>query len=165
MKYFITEPVADGELGEDAVIDFDQKPRKPVVLHVYLFGYPESDLIQIYPIFLVSTSLKTAMERTGITGALFLPCKVSKSPQYEELSETLLIPEMWCLEPVGEDEVDDLVFHSETEIKTSSRFVELLKYFSKVGCVVTKTANHKRSKVTRKTTPLHPRRICSNTQN
>jgi hypothetical protein len=137
MEYYIVEPVADAELGEQAVISFAETPREIINAHVYLFGYPESDLVQAYPLFLATSRLRAAIENSNIRGAIFLPCKVSKSDQYDELSHTTSIPEMFCLEPMGADGVDDLVYHTETELKASRRFVDLLHSMSHNGCIFT----------------------------
>lgn len=134
MKYYNIEPVADAELGEDAVIDFTQTPRKIIALHAYAFGYPESDIIQAYPAFLVTDRLKKEIESAKLTGALFLPCKISKSSQYDELSNSVKIPEMWCMEPTG-TLGDDIIFFSETRFIVSSRFLEIAN-LSTIGCII-----------------------------
>ena len=134
MKYYNIEPVADAEIGEGSVIDFNSQPRKIIKIQVYLFSHPESDFIQAYPAFLVSGRLRKAVEDANLTGASFLPCVTNKAEQYDELSESPELPEMWCLEPTG-SKGDDFIFHSETQITTSERFIEILAHFSSIGCL------------------------------
>lgn len=134
MNYYLIEPVADAEMGKDAVISW-ANPRKIVFLHVSLFSYPESDLILASPAFLATRRLRTAMESAGISGVAFLPCQASKDPQYDDHSETMEVPEIFGLEPIGVDGVDDIVFHDDTMFKGSKRFVDILKSLSCIGCV------------------------------
>jgi hypothetical protein len=134
MIYYNVEPVADAEIENSSLIDFGLKPRKIIRLKVFLFSYPESDLIQAYPAFLVSAKLKKSIEEANLTGGIFLPCSVIKSDQYDELSEFTELPEMWCLEPVGKVG-DDFIFHSGTQITASKRFMDILARHSSIGCV------------------------------
>ena len=134
MKYYIVTPAAEAETGEEAIFSSKDNPRKIIFLHVYLVTYPESELIQAYPAFIVTKKLRSAMESTGISGAKFLPCKVSKDPQYDDYSNTPDLPEMFGLEPFGVEDIDDIVFYSGTKIKASDRFVRLLKSLAHDGC-------------------------------
>lgn len=134
MKYYIVTPAAEAETGEEAIFSSSGHSRKIVFLHVYLVTYPESDLIQAYPAFIVTKKLRLAIESAGISGAKFLPCKVSKDPQYDDYSYTTDLPEMFGLEPDGVENVDDIVSYNEAEFKASDRFVRLLKSFAHDGC-------------------------------
>lgn len=134
MKYYLVEPVADAEIGEEADISFAEKPREIRSAHIRRFSAPESDLIQAYPVFVISKRLQAALQSARVTGATYLPCKVSKSDQYDELSTIHEVPEMVCLEPCGRDGADDVVFYSETKIKVSEHFVQVLECFSSIGC-------------------------------
>ncbi len=135
MKYYVVRAASDAETGEGSVVDFMEQPRKIVSLHVYLLCY-ESDLIQAGPAFLATKKLRSAMEASGITGADFLPCKVSKDPQFDDYSKTGELPEIFGLEPVGSEGLDDLVFHDETKFMASDRFVRLLRSMAHDGCEI-----------------------------
>lgn len=135
MKYYNIEPVADAEMAEYARVDFTRKPRKIIHMHVYVFNYPESDLIQSYPVFLVTNQLKESIEAKNLSGAEFLPCVVEKADQYDDFSPGIPPPLLWCFEPCGKIG-DDLIFLSETKFTASERFMDVLKHFSSVGCII-----------------------------
>lgn len=134
MKYYIITPATEAETGEEAIFSTGDKPRKIVFLHVYLVNYPESELLQAYPAFLVTRKLRSAMESLGISGVKFLPCKVSKDPQYDDYSFTSDLPEVFGMEPCGVENINDIVSYNEAEFKASERFVMLLKSFAHDGC-------------------------------
>jgi len=134
MKNYIVTPATEAETGEEAIFSSNDDPRKIIFLHVYLVNYPESELIQAYPAFLVTKMLRSLMESAGISGASFLPCKISKDPQYDDYSYTTELPEMFGLEPFGVENIDDIVPYNETELKASDRFVRLLRSLPHDGC-------------------------------
>ena len=133
MKYYFVKPAAEAEIGEEATASTDY-PRKITFYHVYLVNFPESELIQAYPAFLITKKLRSAMESEGITGANYLPCKISKDPQYDDYSNARELPELFGFEPCGAENIDDIVMYDEMEFKASDRFVKLLKSLPHEGC-------------------------------
>lgn len=134
MNYSILNPIADAELGENAEIDFSVDPRKIIKAHIYLFRFPESDIFKAYPLFVISSKFRYILEQGGITGAIYIPCEISKTPDYDEASQRIDLPDLFCLEPSGTDGLDDIIFHSEIEIKVSNRFLSKLQEVSSMFC-------------------------------
>ncbi len=137
MKYKILKPTADGEIGENAVIDWKHPKRKIIKAHIYLYYEIESEVIQAYPIFIFSRSLCDELKESGITGIDYIPLEISKAPQYDELSKNKELPSLECIEPCGAEGIDDVIYHNETAFKVSERFIELAKKHSLFGCEIT----------------------------
>lgn len=133
MKYYFVQPAAEAEIGDEASASEDY-PRKITFYHVCLINFPESELIQAYPAFVITKKLRSAMESEGISGANFLPCKVSKDQQYDDYSNYRELLELFGFEPCGVENIDDIVMHNEIEFKASDRFVRLLKSLAHDGC-------------------------------
>jgi hypothetical protein len=78
------DPQVAGELGERTVMDASTHP--PIVPHVdYVLDYPDADdLIQSFPVFLVSEGLAQRMTRARLTGPAFEDVTVRPSKEYRE---------------------------------------------------------------------------------
>lgn len=136
MKYKILKPMADGEAGELAQVDWTKKRREIRRAHIYLFSQLECDIIQAYPFFIATKSICLEFQKFNITGIEYIPLIISRSMQYGGLPATDALPELQCFEPCGIDGVDDVIYHSEVAIKVSEKFIKIAGHHSISGCEI-----------------------------
>lgn len=137
MKYFKIEPPANGELGENAIVDFTCRPAVIHRAQFCIFYRPESDIILASSFFLITHKLKVLITEAGLTGVAFKTCEILKSVQYDELSAPdLELPELVIMEPAGISRKDDVSYLSGTKFLASERFLTLLEKQSSEGCII-----------------------------
>jgi hypothetical protein len=136
MPYSLDPQVA-GELGEGSVLDTTVHP--PVVTEVdYVLDQPEADeLIQSFPVFLVSSGLADRFQSAGLTG--FTLEEATTRPSFEYLSAFGQAPHReyrWLR--VHGTEQDDCWIDSSAMLCVSDRMMEILNSATLSDCLATK---------------------------
>lgn len=85
MGHFVVEPLVAGQLGSGSVLDPSCHP--PAVSEVeYLLDAPTSeDLIESFPVFLVSEQMAARLKATDMSGFEFAQASVVPSREYAEV--------------------------------------------------------------------------------
>ena len=132
---FALEPHVAGELGEATVMDHSTHP--PVVTEVeYVLDTPHADdLIESFPVFLVTVGLATAL--TGIAGVSFGHAEVRPGDRYLEVYGEVPHPSYVRLLIAGGPDIwigDDLLLY------VSDRLMALLREFNLTYCDVSRAS-------------------------
>ena len=132
---YALEPHVAGELGDATVMDPSTHP--PVVTDVeYVLDTPHADdLIESFPVFLVTQVLATAL--TGVAGVSFGRAELRPGDRYLETYGDVPHPAYVRLLIAGGPDIwigDDLLLH------VSDRLMALLSEFNLTYCDVTRAS-------------------------
>ena len=119
-----------GALSLDSLIDYEHEP--PIV-HMPILEVdfvPRDDFCDLYPIYLVSTRLKQAIEDRGLSGVQIAPLKQRKSEQYELLYPEEKVPLYWWLQPTGRACLDDFGTVPRRRLVVSDAALETIRMFN-----------------------------------
>src|SRR5438132_865896 len=94
MAYFI-EPEVSGELGEKTILDRATHPPIVKYLHFVLYGWLGDDLIETFPVFLVTEKLKSKLNETSLTGYRITNCEIEVSDEFKLLQLNTILPSFY----------------------------------------------------------------------
>lgn len=104
MKLFMIEPEVAGGIGENTVYESYAVGKEPMAishLHFVFDGWLGDDILETTPCFLVSERLKTAIEKSGLTGFEFQNIEISTSDEWDEMYPIREVPQFIRLLPLG----------------------------------------------------------------
>ena len=124
------EPEVSGGLGNDTIIDSTVHP--PIIhrLHYEFAGWLEDDIIESFPCFLVTESLRIAFEKEKLNGFTFEDVKTSKSEDFEELYPNKTLPKFYWIKIDGTAGINDLGISTDFRLVVSSKTFRVLKSFN-----------------------------------
>lgn len=80
MKYYTIDPDVPGRLAVDTITAF--RSGTPELVNYVFECWPDSDMVQADPVFLVSDRLASALSAAGLTGFTLKLCFSSKGEQF-----------------------------------------------------------------------------------
>lgn len=125
-------PEVPGELGPETVYDYSVTPYV-VVKAVPIFDtWRGDDLLEMFPIFLVTERLKMAIEEERLTGVSFEPLAAKRSPTFEDLYGKRNLPKFFHLIVTGTSPADDFALSSieGPHLTVSDKALHVLQAFS-----------------------------------
>lgn len=128
-------PEVAGELGEDTEMDASVHPPEVRRLHHEFHGWLGDDLLESFPIFLVTARLAEALRSSELTGWQLAPAKLTTSGEFEDLYPGRQLPEFLWLQ-VGRDATADLAISREHRLEVSQRALDLLRRFQIDNAIV-----------------------------
>lgn len=135
MTRFTVSPEVAGELGADTEMDSSVHPPKVKRLHFELHGWLGDDLLETFPVFLVTTRLGEALRGSDLTGWRLAKAKVTTSDEYDELYPDRKPPELLWLQIDG-DRSKDFAISADHRLEVSPRALELLRKFHVDNAIV-----------------------------
>lgn len=96
MPYFI-EPEVSGQLGDNTNIDVSIDPPKVEHLHFVFYGWLGDDLIECFPVFLITEKLKNALAISELSGYEIKDCEIEESDEFKLLQNVILPNFFWLL--------------------------------------------------------------------
>lgn len=141
--FYELAPEVAGHLGPETVID--RSTQHPVVraVHYEFDGWPDDDLIEASPCFLVTDRIKRLIEEAKASGCSFGAVKVTTSEQFEELEvleehqkPRALPPFSWLIIH-GTAQQDDFGMSATRSLIVSERMLQVLKRGRLDNCDVT----------------------------
>lgn len=133
MPYFI-EPEVSGQLGEKTIIDATTHPPVVKYLHFIFYGWLGDDLIECFPVFLVTEKLKLQLDESTLTGYRINNCEIEYSEEFNTLQPNTILPKFYWLEVTGKDKNDFKIF--ENKLNVSDFAYSVLSQFSLKNAVV-----------------------------
>lgn len=136
MPYSLDPQVA-GELGEGSVLDATVHP--PAVAKVdYVLDRPDADeLIQSFPVYLVSSGLADRLQSSGLTGFALAEVVTRPSVEYSSAFGDAPHRHYRWLQVLGTEE-DDCWIDASLMLCISDRMMEILSEATLSDCVITK---------------------------
>jgi hypothetical protein len=132
MAHFLLHPEVPGGLGEQTELDTSVHPPVVHKLHLEVAGWAGDDLVETFPVFLVSPRLRDAIVSADLTGATTRPALVTLMPGTEELVDPSILSFEW-LDTTGEPGADDLGLDALAQLVVSDRALEQMRAHGQLG--------------------------------
>lgn len=132
MEYFTLEPECPGGLGADSIVDRSVHPPLVSALDYEFDTWPESDLIEAFPCYCITTKLKDKMH--GLTGFSIEVMTVSSSEILHELHPDREPPDFHWLKVTGVAGEDDFGISTDHLLVVSKRALDVLGTCSLEHC-------------------------------
>jgi hypothetical protein len=133
MPYFI-EPEVSGQLGERTIIDTSTHPPVLKYLHFIFFGWLGDDLIECFPVFLITEKLKSELGKTKLTGYQIGDCVIELSEEFKLLQPGATVPTFYWFQITGRDQDDFTILKN--KMKISDYAYSVLSQFSIENAIV-----------------------------
>jgi hypothetical protein len=132
---YALEPLVAGELGEGTELDTHEHPPLARKVEYVLDAPVSADLIESFPVFLVSVELAQRLQAAHIEGFALDEAKVVASREYEALHEQAPHKEyLWLRLTAGRDA--DCWLDDQYRLCVSDRMFEVLQASDLEGCEV-----------------------------
>lgn len=130
------EPQVAGELGE--ATEFDPSPHPPIVTAVeYVLDAPDADdLIESFPVFLVSATLAERLGRAGLTGFALEDATVRPSTEYLAIHGDAPHSKYRWMRLHRYDSTADAWLDGSQRLCVSDRTMEVLRSYRLVRCEI-----------------------------
>ncbi|BDD84621.1 hypothetical protein TPB0596_43840 [Tsukamurella pulmonis] len=130
------DPEVAGGLGDESVLDTSVHPPLVHRLHFVVAGWLGDDLIQSFPVYLMSPRLLAALRTAGLTGFSVNPhCRIAFDEQVgEELDNADILTFEWI--DVHGTAADDLRITEDLLLEVSDRAWDTLSRFSVNHCEI-----------------------------
>ncbi|HSN96975.1 MAG TPA: RHS repeat-associated core domain-containing protein, partial [Candidatus Nanopelagicales bacterium] len=123
-------PEVAGELGEGTDMDSNVHPPRLRKLHHRFEGWMGDDILECFPVFLVTQRLAHALIDAGLTGFNLREVEVSVSPEFEELHPDLVLPKFyWLAVDAGRHASTDFRIDEDLRLEVNDRALVILKKF------------------------------------
>ncbi|MGQ7856663.1 hypothetical protein ACUN24_20690 [Pedobacter sp. WC2501] len=131
MKYIKIEPEVIVGMGEDTNIEQSSVPPLVTDLHINLEDWLGDDLMEIYPVFIVTERLKSVLELTTFSGYSIRNLKLTFGDYFENnyRLETKVPPFYWMVVS-GIKENDDFYIDGSQTLNVSFEALSFLKKFT-----------------------------------
>lgn len=127
MQYFSVEPEVAGGLGDHTIADWKVHPPIISVLHYELDGWLGDEILESFPVFIVTHKVKEELTAIGVTGANFYDVDVTTSDNFRELYPNRDIPRFAWLKPMGKAGQDDFATADDSRLVVSKRALDVLR--------------------------------------
>jgi hypothetical protein len=136
MKYYALSPEVAGELGERTEMDTAVHPPVVSRLHYEFSDWLGDELVESFPVFLISTALGQSAASAGLSGFVLADAETTLSEEAEELLDGETIPEFRWLQITGRPGAADFGQTAEARLVVSERALDLLRQGSLNNCGV-----------------------------
>jgi len=138
LNQYILEPEVPGELGEKTILDTSVHP--PIVSHLQLIfkGWMGDDLLENFPVFLVTKRLGNELEKSNLTGFELRECTVESSEEFEVFNPAIKLPELSWLHITGTKDTSDFHINHKNQLTASENAYVLLTRFNLKYCNIVK---------------------------
>jgi len=99
--YYYIEPEVSGGIGKQSVIDASRHPPLIKKLNFEFDGWLGDDIIESFPCFIVSDSLKNKIEQEKLTGFEIDEVEVTVSNTFDDLHGDKRLPKFHWLKATG----------------------------------------------------------------
>lgn len=138
MPFYALDPEVAGELGEHSLLDSSVHPPIVKRLHYHFQGWLGDDLVQSFPVFLVSDRLRRAMEAARLSGGSFDDADISVAEEFGAVSVQQPLPRFFWLKVTGRAQTSDLgVSPDDYRLVVSEIALRCVRRFSLGNCSVT----------------------------
>jgi hypothetical protein len=133
VNYFI-EPEVSGQLGEKTVLDTSIHPPIVKRLHFVFYGWLGDDIIECFPVFLITEKLKSSLQEAGLTGYQISNCEIELSEEFEMLQPETILPNFYWFKVTGKDQDDFKIYKN--KLTVSDFAYSILNQFNLKNAVI-----------------------------
>ncbi|TWG93223.1 hypothetical protein L615_006400000050 [Nocardioides sp. J9] len=131
---FILEPEVPGEIGERGELDTSVHPPRVVRFHITLTGWLGDDLLEVFPVYLVTERLASILEESDLSGYALAEADVTVDEE-ALIDPSLELPTFRWLQVTGSAD-DDVSLAEDFRLRLSDRAYELVSRTSLQNCDV-----------------------------
>lgn len=124
------EPEVAGRIGKDSKLDVSVHPPIVHQLHYEFQGWLHNDILESFPCFIVTDSLKEAIVNAQLSGVVFDYVKVTTSDLFDELYPTVSLPPFHWMKIIGNAGTDDFGISDKLLLVVSERAYNVLARFN-----------------------------------
>ena len=136
MKFYTIDPDVPGRTHGETIRAFRSGHHPENVRYIFEC-WPEADVVQTFPIFLVSEKLALALRSAKLTGFELKACESSKGDQFHIASPGYgELPKYFWLDVNGKSEQDDFGISNDLMLRISERVYDLLQNFCVEGAEI-----------------------------
>lgn len=129
MRYLI-EPEVAGGWGGHTVADTSRHPPLVSKLHYQFDGWQGDDLLESFPCFIVSESLRDGLIAAGITGFEIDEVEISKSEEFSSDAALGDLPKFFWLKIVDDELSADVGISSDYRMSISERALNVFRKYN-----------------------------------
>lgn len=135
---FIIDPEVPGQIGPRSNVDYDLYPPQVTSLDFIFDGWLGDDIVQSFPVYLVTKKASDVISQAGLSGATFAYAGVSTSGQFRELSNPPTLPPFfWLKVPTSRGQADFWLNNSNM-LCVSDKAMQVLQKLSLKNAVITR---------------------------
>lgn len=127
MMKFSLEPEVAGQLGEKTEIDTSVHPPIAHLLHHVIDGWLGDDLLECFPCFIVTATLREKLEASGLSGFSFADMTTGVSDTFKDMYPDRHLPEFHRILVTSSDGSADLSINDENLLIASEAAMTVLK--------------------------------------
>lgn len=127
--YKLIEPEVAGGLGEKTELDNSVFPPLVKKLNYEFDGWLGDDILESFPCYIITESLKKEIESEKLTGIIFDDVLISKSETFIELYPNKELPTFFWAKINGEVNANDFFITEKNGLAISERAFSLLQKY------------------------------------
>lgn len=128
--YKLIEPEVAGGLGDKTKIDNSFFPPLIKELHYELDGWLGDDILESFPCYIITESLRKGIESNSLSGINFSNVLVSKSETFFDLYPDRELPNFFWAKIIGEPFKDDFFITDKNSLAISEKAYILFKSYT-----------------------------------
>ena len=127
-KKYQLRPEVPGQLGPKTIMKNRQSSPSVEYLHFIFDGWLGDDLVECFPVYLISNALADNIKKTNLTGFMIKEAEIGYSDLFKQLYPNRKMPTFFWLCIIG-NPVDDFWINSNKYLVVSQRALEFLHKF------------------------------------
>lgn len=124
------EPEVSGGFGDGTELDNSVHPPIVKKLNYEFEGWHGNDIVESFPCYLVTESLKISIEQKGLAGVKFANVEVTTTDTFRELYPNIHLPQFYWMKIEGKLCEDDFGLAEDLRLVISSRVAKVLESFN-----------------------------------
>ena len=136
MMFYCLEPEVAGSLGKHTVWERSETVERVVRPHYQFDGWLGDDLLESYPVFIVTAKLAARIEQDSLSGVSFDEVLVSLPDVFVQLYPDVASPEFRWMRISGRAGEDDFGIPGDRRLVASERALSVLRSGALANCDV-----------------------------
>jgi hypothetical protein len=137
--FYTLEPEVPGGWGTGIIADTTIHPPKIIKAHVEFDGWQGDELLESFPIYLVSKSFANNLLKVNLTGFTIENCTISKSETFNSLYPQTSLPEFLWLVILGDNSQCDLFVDAQNKLTVSQKCFDVINPSHIKNSLITET--------------------------
>lgn len=117
---YIIEPEVSGQIGEETIINNATHPPIVKFLHFIFYGWLGDDIIECFPVYLISERLKLSLDNSNLSGYKIKECKIEISDEFKLLQPNTALPNFKWFEIIGSSNDDFSIYQNKLRVNENA---------------------------------------------
>ena len=116
-------------IGNNTVFEEKEPPFKTINrLHIELEDWLGDDLVECYPVYIVTDALKKGLEESNFSGFKFAEMEITKSEYFDDNYQLKKeLPNFYWMKIIGQLDIDEILIGNNKELFIKPKLVEFIK--------------------------------------